>query len=415
MESSTGQKSTKRVRIATEAEVIHPENMPPLEIAISVIKTGLASLHGQFRDTLVKLGSEYVRIQAKIIQKKHRISKLENDTDYIPKSARCEFALTCIKQVKHDSKFIALQEKVNESINNFHSTLRGHIIESQKIELEVLYQECRKKFVKNIRTLTMNYLVLNRLDKTNTDELFVSLLHKYSLLMLIHLNTNTQSIIELYKEENSLKDLPEPMEISTQLSQPSLSQSTTEKQQNSVARVPLTLDKKRQASELKDLIEKVFLRPVHNYVHTFNEKLIKQDLIALNKEIEASSATEETQQEIDKEKTVDPETLKKLIHDETSKRTAKLQEELRRMSQQVSHLKKQKNSSGATKNEKEKNGGAGKKKSSPRTKRNENQDGKGNVSRKGNNGKNRSKKTSGRNDRKSVSQRNTLSKTSNKK
>ena len=112
METSTSTHPPKRVRFEdNEDSNTNTEDLQPIKIAIGVVETGLVLLPKTIRQTLTKLGIDYIKTHYKALHRRDRVLKLKGDPDYIPKSAWLEFALTPKKNVKDLQEFDAIAKK----------------------------------------------------------------------------------------------------------------------------------------------------------------------------------------------------------------------------------------------------------------------------------------------------------------
>ena len=143
--------------------------------------------------------------------------------------------------------------------------------------------------------------------------------------MLVHLNCNYNSIIEIYKKEHNLLEQPMEINVSTQASQPSKdSNNNKEKVEEETTLDPNAIWKQELTNKIKKLVVILFNQPIFNYKTSLKDQSKKYKILCLNKEIKEKAQAEEVQQESDKEKSIDKEILMKLIWKATDKKTSAL-------------------------------------------------------------------------------------------
>ena len=107
-------------------------------------------------------------------------------------------------------------QKVQATKEKYTPELKAYMTKCNELEYKALMIDCRKKFVKSLRLLAQNVLIYEKEeeDTDTADKLSVSILKKYEKEMLHYLDTDLKSIFALYKSENSITELPTPMDTS---------------------------------------------------------------------------------------------------------------------------------------------------------------------------------------------------------
>ena len=120
--STSNHPDNKRICFLEPEEL--KQDVTPMELALSVVKMGLALLPNIYNDSLIKLSNDYICSQTKAIHKKDQINKLNQDPDYIPKSAWVEFSLCGKKSLQETPEFEEVAKKIEATKTTFHQMLK---------------------------------------------------------------------------------------------------------------------------------------------------------------------------------------------------------------------------------------------------------------------------------------------------
>jgi hypothetical protein len=84
--------ATKRTRFNVSASAGTAEATSPKALAVNQVKAYIMSLQQDIGSILEKLGLRHIGLQAKDLNKSFHITKMEDDEDFIPCSARIKLS-----------------------------------------------------------------------------------------------------------------------------------------------------------------------------------------------------------------------------------------------------------------------------------------------------------------------------------
>jgi hypothetical protein len=92
--------TTKRARFDESASAGKAEATSPKALAANQVKAYIVSLQQDIGSILKKLGLNHISLQAKALNKSFHITKMEDDEEIIPRSARIEFTYKMPKKAE---------------------------------------------------------------------------------------------------------------------------------------------------------------------------------------------------------------------------------------------------------------------------------------------------------------------------
>ena len=99
---------TKRTRIDASAASPSDTATTPMASARNSISTYVESLQPEVANILKRLGVEFLVSLHRLFMKQKQVTKLVNDDELIPISARVNFTLKCSKLVEQDEEYLSL-------------------------------------------------------------------------------------------------------------------------------------------------------------------------------------------------------------------------------------------------------------------------------------------------------------------
>ena len=180
----------------------------PTAVATAHIKAHTVSLQHQIAELLETIGTEYIRLQAKTINKVLQIDRLEGDDALIPHSAKSNFTLRVSKQAEQEADFIELKTSLQPLTEQFQQDCKRKIIAAAKIEVRVLRKALAAKYATGLRIIAKAFLVADGLDDTDEDQVVNSMLDRYHESMLTHSFCTLAEFRDLYQGLHSLENLP---------------------------------------------------------------------------------------------------------------------------------------------------------------------------------------------------------------
>ena len=140
----------KRLRFDTSVRSPDDEAVTPLAAAKKTLATHCASLQPQIASLLLRLGQQHLSYLHRIWSKQQQISKLENDEQFIPRSARVQFVLTSSKLAEKDEEYLRLRDDTAILVLNFQKELKRKIVSTSKLESRLTKVKLRSDFVSAI-------------------------------------------------------------------------------------------------------------------------------------------------------------------------------------------------------------------------------------------------------------------------
>jgi hypothetical protein len=141
MENATDTNKRPKQRVRFASNTMQSGNTdtnnakPPMVLAEAKVRSFVASLHSELASIIEKLAKEHLTLLSKLHIKKNMLKKLEDNEDFIPRSARIEFRLTGSKRTELSAEFIALQEETTIMVQTYRKALREQVIKSLRIDI----------------------------------------------------------------------------------------------------------------------------------------------------------------------------------------------------------------------------------------------------------------------------------------
>ena len=338
MSPATDNNANKRVRIDGENREIGADNgtmtdaaarlQAPIRAAERVIKFHLESLQPNLATILEKLSLDFVRLLAKAYNKEKQISRMANEDDLIPRSARVAFEFNVSNKAEKSPAFIQLKTETATLIDQFQRNLKAKIVEVTTLELSILRDDITEEFVKNIRFITQVFITNDGLRPSDVDLIVNTLLSRYHLVLLAYLNVDATEFRQKYRTFHALTDLPYPLRAE-------LEDASTQTPES----IQRHADNNRLISVLYRTLEALFVRSWAAYIDTSKQNDINLALKKLSTEHYTSHSTADAIMELDAEPPADRTQLNALIAEQVRQETTKIQNELQKTRQQVAALK----------------------------------------------------------------------------
>ena len=345
METATDQTPPKRVRIDPTVSD-DAGKTSPLSLANDHVSKHVASLHSDLAAILSRLAKTHLKALTKLRHRRSVITKMEQDNDFVPRSARVDFKLNCSKAAEQDPEFPGLKDECQRLITEFHSKLKAQILQAAKIEAKLALVDAQKSFTNALQLSTKAFLVAHRQeDEIQTEKMVSTIISNYSGELLKYLDITEDDFKLLYQTTQGVVALPAPYpgrHYNTQ----ALSQSTVTEDSESIVltgQIPGFEHYARRvapvrqntaeysASSLKRILESVFVTSWDIYLKQAQHNETVLALKKLATEHFSSKATENAAMEIDMEPPASRELLQSLINDAVAKKSKKLQTELNQL------------------------------------------------------------------------------------
>jgi hypothetical protein len=318
MDNATDRNKRPMQRVRFAATTVNPG---PLALAEANIKSFVASLQSELASIIEKVAKEHLTLLSKLNNKKSILKKVEDNEDFIPRSARIEFRLTGSQRTELSAEFIALQEETSIMTQDYRKALRKQVIKLMKIEQSTFEDELREHLVTAIRLVAKSFLIAEK----KTDDVDF----KTNTLMGFFLGTistncpmGTDTFNKLYKKIHCLEVYPPPSPPNTNPldDQPDI--------------VPPDITK------LNNIVTSVFVTPWTIYKEQEESNTVAMALKRLSTGYFTDRETAVAVSTVDLEPAADKPELSALIRKETHAEHQALRKELHNLRQQITSLTK---------------------------------------------------------------------------
>ena len=375
----------KRVRIAksTTDKSNSSKVKTPKTLAIASVEGHVASLHPQVSKIILSYTNKLIDLFHKLKQKETQLTKMNDNGDFIPRSARVNFEFYLRPEIKQTDEFGTIQLETTDLIKTFQFGLKAQIVKTMKLDIDFLknklnivtceliyYTSKAFHFFYNPTTInpsvtnTVAFLIYNfgdnllkhcSLDKHSFKQKYTEVFHDVSIQTLYTSNTATNNS-QISNASNPLNRYARNMASPTQLN---LTQDSQPNNTINVTEATNFIDYLRQT------LECVLVVPLDNYLNQVHTNKASFQLEAFSTEILYERATAETAHQMELSQSVTPQELEELISKSTSKAVASLSKEIQSLKSRLANATKSSNSPNNQGNSKTKNKSRGARSSAP--------------------------------------------------
>ena len=350
----------KRVRFDATATSITETGQPstatrkaPKAVAEAFLNGHISSLQPQISTIVGNLGNQYITKLHKLHNKQMQVSKMQDDDEFIPRSARLEFAFRMTKKAEATLEFQTLQEDTNKLIIDFRKGLKKQIIKATRIEIDVMYDDLHMFFCRAIRMITHSFAVAER-KEIDIDRLVFTVMNKHHECLLKHVKMDWNELCSKYKHTFHLNSAPTPFG-SNRAHLPSLDVNESPfvtavrqglAQRDIITAAPVQTTAVREEthatiiSSLKRVLESVFVSTWDSYLDQIDKNSVELQLKKLSTEYFEEQHTVASVAVVDDELPADRLQLQELVRKQTEAETKKIAAELDRLRNQLAAMKK---------------------------------------------------------------------------
>ena len=117
-------------------------NQSPKGCALTSVSTFAVTLRRHLSPIVKKAAESHIDLLHKLITKMNQFTKMDDDSDFIPRSARMvNFDFRVTKKVENSPEFLAIQADTNTLVQEFRQALKQKIKQTLKIEIDLLRTE----------------------------------------------------------------------------------------------------------------------------------------------------------------------------------------------------------------------------------------------------------------------------------
>jgi len=199
---SVGNKQKHKIQtpIATD-QTATPQPFPKAA-AEALIRKNAASLPTEIQSHLISIALDHFQKLHSIYTKTTKLTRMTEDEEFIPRSARLGFNLTANARTAQEAAFITLQQQTTSMIGSFQKQLRKQILHSAKLEKQTLLTEAAEHLAYAIR-LTTQVCLLQASSNKDIDEVVGKLFHSTEDTLTRHLDISIPNFKQIYSRTNS--------------------------------------------------------------------------------------------------------------------------------------------------------------------------------------------------------------------
>ena len=326
----------KRVRFAEEpstaptASSTKSAKLSPKTAALNSLHSFTASLHSNLKPIFDNLGEEWLDIISRHRSKMLQATKMIDDDDFIPRSARnsSKFEFYVPKSVEDLPEFTEIKDETETIVLTYRKALKQQILKVMKVEIEQLEKRAQLLFIKGCYMITKATLISESSSLATIHHTVATIMEFNHAPILENVGISYEEFNAAYKLEHVIATYPPVLTP--------LDNQTNE--DFDAARI-------KQSFPSKTNILATLIHPLD--VLLAREKAIEIDLSLkkLNAEEAQGKANEDTQDRIDAEMSIDNELISERIRKETNESTKSLRSELGQLKKLVRDLTNQGNNS----------------------------------------------------------------------
>ena len=355
-DTATRNNRSKRTRIDPTVRILQTEQAPPepkapKALAIAFVKSHSASLQPQVGSILERLGTQHLNLLSKRHQKTVQITKMEQNKDFIPRSARIEFSFHMTKEAMESPDFQTLQTNTEAKIQEFRHFLKRQIIDATKLEETVLLHQIQDDFIHALRHVIHTFLTANSVPITPTNIQATIKTIISDQLLFKHCKLTPETFVQ--RANTILPDLfdspsqttTEPMDHSDSLViqgytpyNPGLINPTGTNSPNQT--VPLPVELNHITQTIKQAFKAIFVTAWDQFLDQVQKNRITHELSKLNTTVFDAPATEKAATILDNEVSADRATLDALIVEKTQAVTKQLTQQIKQLNDKLATLQK---------------------------------------------------------------------------
>jgi hypothetical protein len=178
--ATTMTSSVKRTRFDASALCPSDKATTPMVLARLSLQTHCASLQPEIATILSKLGLERLQVLHKLSHKSIQAKTIEDDPEFIPRSARVNFALSASKLVEQDAEYTRLVDETSTLVTTFQSALKTKILAIAQLEVLTLQKQLCSDFATSLHLSVKACLICEQsILQLDVDQVVNTLLQEY--------------------------------------------------------------------------------------------------------------------------------------------------------------------------------------------------------------------------------------------
>ena len=341
-----GNRNGKRVRIDPQpregntANQTNSSRVSPTQKAEEQLERGIASRPTELQQLMSYHGKRILKLQRDIFNKKNTYKKMEDNQDYIPRSAKINFQLTFSKETEErdEERTSTLRERAEEAKNLFQTTVKTLIIQAAKEDRATLKYRLWEETAIAMHSITKSHIISGNITGEPCPHTMVhNVLRNCSGDTLIEYygGMTINDFLTAYIKTHGLATMPAAVEINAV---PDDLEAPDRDELLAAAHAATNHVTNRGITRLY----KFFMECIHDPWEAFlkqtdlNEKALA--LKQINAEVIEGQATEDTAMQVDQEVPADRQQLNDLISNKVRAETQKLQKQIKEQSNMLQQL-----------------------------------------------------------------------------
>ena len=305
------------------------ENTAPKGVSLNLVHIFAKSLQKRLSPIFLKAGESHVDHLHKLLTKVRQFTKMEDDDDFIPRSARLvEFEFRTSKMVEDSPAFQTIKADTIVLIKDFRLALKQQIMATLKIEIEMLKTEMYANLMKGIHICVTAHLISEQ-KKLNVHKVVSTIVKHHFEELFAHTDMEISDFYNYYKKELNIPIFPFPDGTPTQVEPTDMTEDIP------VIMNPATVFH-RESLNSKFAIFSTFTLPGRAYFKRTEDIEIELSLKKLHSDDSLEEATINTADRLNAETSIDMELLQSIIASEVAAKTKKLNSEVGQLKKKLS-------------------------------------------------------------------------------
>ena len=357
--------TNKRVRFSNkEDDAPKPATMTVLSpngTAKAAVRTYAESLSRTLSPIILTAGEHFSDRVHKLISKATQLKKMEDDDEFIPRSARLvNFEFRVTKEVEASPDFVAIKEETTNLVSDFKIHLKMKIMETLRIEIALLKEKMYNNLAKDMDRVVVAPLTAYGQAPDAAHEIVSTVLHHHHDEYLTSTDLTLEEFYTIYKTVHSLDVFPivpipsqddhDNVPMTTTLATTNLAPASPVVNRYSFNR-PRTYDamaaattraadeQRATAAPYKTVLFRTFMVPMKIYFERREEIRIENTLRRFHEETTLQDSTADTAARLGLEETASPELVEDLVRRLISEQSAKDKAQIGQLKKELASLK----------------------------------------------------------------------------
>ncbi len=340
----------KRVRIDETQEGTNPSNtksdkVSPTEKAKLELERRIASRPMDMQSHLKSLGLEILNLRRDHFNKKNIVKRMQEDTDYIPKSARNKFTLTFSEDTKARApqRILELNTQAQAAVTAYQAAIKATIIAANQEESITIQEKLKDAICKSLYQVSKTHSA--SLGKDCDPHLVVSNLFAHGNLQSILESSpfnNKNELVAKYKTVHQQQNLPRAITYP-----PNPRDNATPEERGDILTAQQQAMQQPSMQALSDLLDKlqtVIIHPWEAFIRQTDENSRLLAVKKISTELIENKATDATAMLVDQEAPINAQQMTDIINQAVKKATQSLQQQINQLQATKSQSSNSKNS-----------------------------------------------------------------------